>query len=136
MRVVTTLSPAHIIQLHALYTQEWWTKGRTLEQTEQVVANSSVVIGVLDDEDRLQAFARVLSDFVFKALLFDVIVASAYRGKGVGEQLMDAVYHHPKLREVRHFELYCHPEMANFYRRYGFVETDSKLQLMRREKDT
>ena len=95
-----------------------------------------MVIGVLDDEDRLQAFARVLSDFVFKALLFDVIVASAYRGKGVGEQLMDAVYHHPKLREVRHFELYCHPEMANFYRRYGFVETDSKLQLMRREKDT
>ncbi len=132
MQVVTTLSPAHISQLHALYTQEWWSKGRTLEQTEQAVANASVVIGIVDDENCLQAFVRVLSDFVFKALLFDVIVADAYRGKGVGEQLVKAVCNHPKLRDVKHFELYCHPEMTDFYRQYGFVETDSNLQLMRR----
>lgn len=132
MQVVTTFSSAHISQLHALYAQEWWTKGRTLEQTEQVVANASVVIGIVDDENCLQAFVRVLSDFVFKALLFDVIVADAYRGKGVGEQLVKAVCHHPKLSEVKHFELYCHPEMTDFYRQYGFVETDSNLQLMRR----
>ena len=132
MQVVTTLSSAHISQLHALYAQEWWTQGRTLEQTEQVVANSSVVIGIVDDENCLQAFVRVLSDFVFKALLFDVIVADAYRDKGVGKQLVKAVYNHPKLSEVKHFELYCHPEITDFYRQYGFVETDSNLQLMRR----
>lgn len=132
MQVITTFSSAHISQLHALYAQEWWTKGRTLEQIEQVVANASVVIGIVDDENCLQAFVRVLSDFVFKALLFDVIVADAYRGKGVGEQLVKAVCHHPKLRGVKHFELYCHPEMTDFYRQYGFVETDSSLQLMRR----
>ena len=97
-----------------------------------MVANSSVVIGIVDSEDCLQAFVRVLSDFVFKALLFDVIVVSVHRGKGVGGQLMDAVCNHPKLREVKHFELYCHSGMTDFYRQYGFVETDSNLQLMRR----
>ncbi|WP_417714868.1 GNAT family N-acetyltransferase [Pseudoalteromonas obscura] len=54
----------------------------------------------------LVGFARVLSDFIYKAVIFDVIVAPDERGKGLGITLMELIKHHPKLNKVLHFELY------------------------------
>ena len=66
------------------------------------------------ESDELVAF---LTDYVYKALVLNVIVAEAYRGSGLGARLMDAVMGHPRLRDVRHFELYCLPELTPFYER-------------------
>ena len=81
---------------------------------------------------RLVAFARVLTDYVYKGLLFDVIVAREHRSAGLGRALMDAVIHHPKLKRVRQFELYCLPELMPLYRKWGFTEKLGRLKFMRR----
>lgn len=59
---------------------------------------------------RLVAFARVLSDFVFKAIIFDVIIAPSHRRLGIGEALLRRILAHPRLRRVRDVELYCLPD--------------------------
>lgn len=79
MNVIHTLSQKHISQLHELYQQEWWTKGRTLEETKNCVAGSQVCIGLISANDEPIGFARVLTDFTFKALIFDVIVRKNHR---------------------------------------------------------
>lgn len=131
MDVIDGLSETHIKDLHQLYQQEWWTNNRTLEQTQAVVAGSQICIGVIDDNDRLVGFTRVLTDYAFKALIFDVIVAKSARGQGLGDHLISLVKNHPKLADVKSLELYCLPEMFEFYQRHGFTEDVGELRLMR-----
>jgi len=112
----------------------WWTMDRTLEETKQVIQNSSVVIGIVDEQDDLAAFVRVLSDFVFKAMIFDFIVREDMRSQGLGDKLMELLRQHKRLQKVKHFELYCLPEMKRYYERYGYVDVNGKLVFMRRTK--
>ncbi len=129
--VVHALNDRQIAQLHALYQKEWWTGGRTLDATRQCVSGSQICIGLVDGGGNLAAFARVITDFTFKALIFDVIVSSAARGAGLGKRLLEQITHHDRLRTVRHFELYCVPELFAFYRRFGFSENVGEVRLMR-----
>jgi len=132
--IVDSLSEGHIEQLHALYQDEWWTKGRSLDATARCVRGSQICVGLETAEGRLVGFARVLTDFTFKALIFDVIVAEGWRGFGLGDRLMQRVMEHPQLRRVSHFELYCLREMSSFYGRHGFSEDVGAIRLMRRAK--
>ena len=132
MKVIDKLQQKHIKQLHQLYQNEWWTDKRTLEETQKVVDNSSIIIGLADTEDNLIAFSRVLTDFTFKAIVFDVIVENSLRHKGLGKKLMNLIVNHEKLQEVKHFELYCLPEMVEFYKAYGFEDNLNELIFMRK----
>ena len=120
-------------QLHRLYLAEWWTNRRSADDVRRMLDGSDVVIGFVDEETGVLAgFARVLTDYVYKALVLDVIVDEAYRGTGLGARLMDEVIAHPQLRGVAHFELYCRPELVAFYERWGFTNKLGVLQFMRR----
>jgi predicted GNAT family N-acyltransferase len=125
------LETKHIEELHRLYQNESWSKGRTLEQTQHCVSGSSICIAMLDRGGNLAAFARVLTDYIFKALIFDVIVDTNYRGEGLGSTLINAVKSHPELSGVKHFELYCLDDLDEFYRKHGFSTDVSNMHLMR-----
>ena len=131
MTLIYTLNPKHIKDLHQLYQREWWTKDRTLQETTDVVEGSQINLGILNAQGSLVAYARVLTDFTFKALVFDVIVADDHRGDGLGEKLMQAIKGHEKLARVKSFELYCLPEMFAFYERHGFSTDVADIKLMR-----
>ena len=134
MRIVHRIDEALIAQLHALFEREWWTAGRSLEETRRCMEGSQVRIGLTDDAGDLIGFARVVTDYTVKALIFDVIVAEAHRGKGLGDRLIERVLDHPDLARVRHFELYCLPEIGPFYERHGFSTEVGGVRLMRRAR--
>jgi len=131
-RLVHQLTDVQIVRLHALYQNEWWTRGRELEDIRQMLAHSYCVFALEDARtSELVAFARVLTDRTYKVLIFDVIVAPSCRDHGLGRLLMEAILGHPDLAQVRHFELYCLPELAAFYERWGFTTDVGGVQLMR-----
>ena len=128
---IEQLTDAQAKQLHELYQQEWWTAGRTLEDVRAMLAGSNYVYGICDgDTAQLAGFARVLSDGVFKALVFDVIVDPAHRGQQIGRKLMRRILADPRLAQVKHFELYCLPELEPFYQGSGFSAVGG-VRLMR-----
>jgi len=130
---VERLDEPSVRDLVELYRGEWWTKDRSLKSVRAMLERSDLVFGVVDPSSgRLIGFARVLSDFVFKALVFDVIVAPSHRGRGIGDTLMRRILAHRRLRSVRHVELYCLPELEAFYRRCGFTPDVGGVRLMRR----
>ena len=127
------LEERHVHELHALYRNEWWSRERTLDETRRVLEHSDFVFAFLDEADgHLTAFARVLSDRIFKALIFDVIVAPERRGDGLGPRLVGRILSHPELARVKHFELYCLPELVPFYEKLGFSTEIGGVHLMRR----
>ena len=131
MKIVEKLNQKQITQLHNLYLQEWWCKNRTITQTQEVVNNSSLIVGIIDENNNLIAFSRVVSDFIFKAFIFDVIVAKEHRGEGLSDKLLNAILNHSKLINIETIELYCLPEMKPLYAKYGFKEVDG-LSFLRR----
>ena len=130
MILVHSLTDAQVERLYQLYQNEWWCKGRSLKDTFLCIKGSSIIFGIIDD-DALIGFARVLTDYIFKAFIFDVIVDPAYRKRGVGKIIINAIKTHEDLQRVRHFELYCRTNMIPYYRSFGFVDNLSDISLMR-----
>jgi predicted GNAT family N-acyltransferase len=132
-RFVDRLSEAHARDLHSLYQNEWWSKGRTEDDVRVVLEHSDLLVGIVSTgDDRLAAFARVLTDRIFKAVIFDVIVAPGHRDRRLGRALMERLCGHPDLARVRHVELYCRPELVPFYEQWGFTQTPPDVVYMRR----
>ena len=131
MKVIYELNEKQVNELHGLYQREWWTKGRSLAETKQCVEGSQISIGVVDAAGSLQGYSRVLTDYTFKALIFDVIVSERHRGTGLGDKLMELIMSHEQLRGIKHFELYCLPELYGFYEKFGFSPDVGDVNLMR-----
>ena len=129
---IAKLTDEHFARLHTLYQSEWWTKGRGPEDIRVMVENTDVIVALADrSTGALVAFSRVLTDRIYKALILDMIVDSAHRGRHLGRRLMNDIVSHPELQNVKHFELYCLPEMFPFYRIWGFTAQPEELRLMR-----
>ncbi|NQZ88578.1 MAG: GNAT family N-acetyltransferase [Colwellia sp.] len=131
MTVIYIFSDNHIKQVHQLYKEVWWGKKRTIEDTINCVKGSQVCIGILDNNGMLIGFTRIISDFIYKAIIFDVIVSAEHQGDGLGQKLMGLVKNHERLKKVKHFELYCLPDMEGFYKNFGFSTDVAGIKLMR-----
>lgn len=106
--------------LYELYRREWWTKDRQFADVMKMVSNSDLTLAAIDQSESVVAFARVLTDYTFKAMVFDVIVAEAYRKTGMGRMLVERILNHERLSSVKSFELYCPDRLVPFYERLGF----------------
>ncbi len=131
MKVIYQFSEKQIKQVHQLYKTVWWAKERSLEETAACINGSQICIGIMDDNNELIAFTRILSDFIYKAIIFDLIVCEQQRGNGIGQKMMGLIKNHKQLKKVKHFELYCLPEMEPFYASFGFSTDLGGIKLMR-----
>jgi GNAT superfamily N-acetyltransferase len=121
--------------LMELYRHEWWTDQRRDEDVARMLQHTDLVVGVCTDPGgQLVGFTRVLTDRVFKAVIFDVIVAREHRGAGLGKGLLDYVLDHPMVAGVRHVELYCKPEMIPFYEQWGFTTPGDEVNFLRKRE--
>ena len=117
----------HQRQLYDLYSKEWWTNGRSFPDVVTMVEHSDLAIGLCSDANQLIAFARVLTDYTFKAMIFDVIVRSDFRGQSLGRSIIDRIVRHETLAQVRSFELYCPDNLVPFYNKLGFAKGTANL---------
>jgi ribosomal protein S18 acetylase RimI-like enzyme len=96
-----------------------------------MLAGTDFVLALIDHEtDRLVGFTRALTDWRYRAYLYDVIVAPDWQGRGLGRLLVDASLE--RLAGVETIELSCQPDMIAFYRRWGFENELGGSLLMRR----
>ncbi len=130
MELVTELSIDQTKSLHELFCEEWWTKGRTLEQVKTILANSLSIAIVEKATKHLVAYSRVITDRVYIAYILDVVVSKPYRGKKLGKMLLDAIFSHPDLKNVEKFELKCLPGLLPFYEKWGFSVPKTELMLL------
>ena len=132
LSIINKLNDTQAEKLHQLYQNEWFTKGRTIEDVRVMLKNTTFVFGFCDpDSEELIGFARVISDSIYKAFVFDVIVDPGFRNEGMGQTIMDTIFNHPVLKKVSHIELYCPDQLVSFYEPMGFKKRTSLL--LRRE---
>ncbi len=105
-------------QLLRLYDHAPWSKGRTVEETRDMLAHTDLVLSAWEG-GQLIAFGRVLTDYIYRASIWDVIVDPAYQGQDIGTQIMHRILEHPSLKQVELFWL-CTRDKQAFYERLGF----------------
>lgn len=117
--------------VYRLMRQQWWGGHRTLEQVQTMVAHSSLTIALAEQQTgRIVGFARTLTDFVFRATIYDVMVDTNYQGRGLGRQLLNTLCEHPRLQNVSLIYLACEPALFSFYRQWGFEVYDERAHWM------
>jgi len=138
LQVIHSLNAAQIDELCALYHKQWWSKQRTPSGVSTMLTASSAVVAVIDDDadehGTLIGFCRALSDGIYRATIYDVMVVEAQQKTGLGRQLMDAILAHPALKNVARIELACLPELVPLYERWGLKTVPPEWRQMVRGK--
>lgn len=101
-----------------LFEQAPWARGRTVTETTEMLRQTDVFITAWDD-NRVIGCGRVLTDYVYRASIWDVIVDAAYQGQDVGTEIMHRILNHPALQRVELFWL-CTRDKHTFYENLGF----------------
>lgn len=108
-------------QLVKLFHQAPWAKERTIKEAGDMLAHTDLAICAWD-RGQLVGFGRVLTDFVYRATIWDVIVDRAYQKQGIGAEIVRRILHHPQLAKVELFWL-C-TRRPGFYEKLGFTSKE------------
>ena len=108
----------------------FWAKGRNIKQLRHLLRKSSVVISLWRDK-RMVGFGRATSDGIYRAVLWDIIVAGDLQGMGLGRQVVDALLATPPLRNVEKIYLMT-THSADFYLQLGFKKSHGQELLLKK----
>jgi ribosomal protein S18 acetylase RimI-like enzyme len=120
------------VQLVWLYAQAPWATGRTVDDAREMLAHTDLTVSAWDG-DRLVGFGRVLTDYVYRASIWDVIVDKNYQGQDIGTQIMHRILQHPDLKHVELFWL-CTRDRQAFYEKLGFSSKEQTGMVWARTK--
>ena len=110
-----------------MLSQSYWAQDRSRKDVERSVTNSLCFSLLRYDE--LVGFARILTDAMAYAIILDMILKEEFRGKGLGQWMMQCICDHPEVTHLR--QVLWTGDADNFYRKGGFEEM-SKLKFMAR----
>ncbi len=120
-------------QLVRFYEHAAWAKGRSVEDVREMLANTDLVLSVWAGE-HLVGFGRVLTDYRYRASIWDMIVDPGYQGHEIGTQIMQRILDHPALKRVELFWL-CTRDKQAFYERLGFSSKEQTGMVWTRVKE-
>ena len=102
----------------------FWAKGRTNKQLRHLLAKSTVVISLWRGK-RMVGFGRATSDGIYRAVLWDIVVADDLQGLGLGRDVVDALLSAPELKDVEKVYLMT-TNSTHFYLQLGFKHCHSQ----------
>ena len=112
----------------------FWARGRNKKQICKMLSHSSVVIS-LWEQNRLIGFGRATSDLVFRAVLWDVVIASDYQGLGMGKLIIEAILTNKRINSVEKIYLMT-TNSSEFYKQLGFkINHDQSLLILSRKEN-
>ena len=118
-----------MLKLKAFLDQNtFWAQNRSIKKIKKSLADSSVIVTIWEGR-RLVAFGRATSDSVYRATLWDIVVAKDKQGLGVGKLLMKEILKSKKLKEVEKIYLMT-TDKGDFYRQVGFNPITSQELLV------
>ena len=96
----------------------FWAKGRNKKQICRMLTHSSVVVS-LWHHNKIIGFGRATSDHVFRAVLWDVVIAADHQGLGMGKLIIESILANKKIKSVEKIYLMT-TNSSEFYKQLGF----------------
>jgi GNAT superfamily N-acetyltransferase len=109
----------------------YWGRGRPLELQQRAIDGSASVVGLYRGAEQI-GFARAVSDGATVGYLADVYVLPAYRGRGLGLELVREIVERGPCARVRW--LLHTADAQRLYAKLGFSEGPPMYPLMERAR--
>ncbi len=123
-------APGQLRQLQQLLdAHSFWASGRSQRELSRMLAGSQAVVSAWQDT-HLVGFGRATSDGVFRAVLWDVVVAGEHQGRGLGRRIVEALLQEPGLHGVERVYLMT-TNSSGFYEQLDFTAVDSQRLMLR-----
>jgi ribosomal protein S18 acetylase RimI-like enzyme len=103
-------------RMKEIYHSVGWTNHN--EEKIKKVFQSSNVVAIAYDEDNIAGFGRALSDGVFNAAIYDVVVDEHYQNKGIGQKIIENLL--AQLKDISCVHLVSTSGNEEFYKKAGF----------------
>ena len=107
----------------------FWAKNRTINDLQKCLANSDVIISLWDGYE-IVGFGRALSDGVFRAVLWDIVIDKNHQGKGYGKTIVKNLLNSKKIKNTKKVYLMTTNKKL-FYSKFDFKEVTSQDLLIR-----
>ncbi|MBL9100806.1 MAG: GNAT family N-acetyltransferase [Myxococcales bacterium] len=137
-RLCCAMDPADADAAAALLADTYWNVDVPPERIARAHRGAGAWVGAHDERGELVASARAVGDGAKWVDLRDVIVAPAWRGRGLGEALVRLALDHPRVRDAHAVHLHTRDATA-FYERFGFgpapANTNVAMRRLRSEAD-
>jgi ribosomal protein S18 acetylase RimI-like enzyme len=118
------------VEVHRFLSEvSYWATGRPRDVQDRLIEEAVRVVGLYQGEQQI-GFCRAASDGVSFVYLADVYVLEAYRGRGLGEELVREMVENGPYAEDRW--LLHTTDMHSLYRKLGFGEPSQRV--MERER--
>ena len=115
--VSTDRAQLDIDLIHRVLATTYWASGIPRDIVVRAIAGS-IAFGLYEHGQQV-GFARVVSDMATYAYLADVFVVEDWRGRGLGDWLVESILTHPQLQGLRRIALITR-DAAPLYARHGF----------------
>ena len=100
----------------------FWGHRRPREVVEKLI-QTSMCFSLFRRQEQI-GFARVVTDYAVFSWLSDVVIKDGYRGRGLGEWLVECILEHPRIAGTQ-FVLQT-TDAAGLYKKFGF-QANEKL---------
>ena len=98
----------------------FWAKQRNKNKLRKMLIHSSIIVSAWD-KNNIVGFGRATSDYIFRAVLWDIIVDTNYQRKGIGSIIINNLINDSSVREVEKIYLMT-TKSKDFYNYSGFQE--------------
>lgn len=109
-----------------------WAKGRTKKQLKQMIKNSNAVVTIWENL-KLIGFGRGTSDSIFRAVLWDIVIANDYQKIGLGKVLLRSLLDSKSIQDVNKVYLMT-TNCKVFYEDNNFMEVTDQTLLVKSNK--
>jgi GNAT superfamily N-acetyltransferase len=111
-----------IEQFWALFQTTGWNREyqASAEELARALRGSQHMVAAYEGE-RLVGFGRVVTDGVLHAMVYDLIVDPAWRGQGIGGQILECLVRICREASIRDIQLVCARGKRAFYEKRGFA---------------
>jgi GNAT superfamily N-acetyltransferase len=107
----------------------FWARGRRLRDLQIMLSGSQAVVSAWQGPD-LVGFGRATSDGVYRAVLWDVIVAAEHQGNGLGTEIVATLLRHRLVARAERVYLMT-TNSAGFYTKLKFHEHHGQKLMIR-----
>ncbi|WP_399231823.1 GNAT family N-acetyltransferase [Synechococcus sp. CS-1332] len=107
----------------------FWATGRQRSQLGRMLSGSQVVVSAWQGKE-LVGFGRATSDGVFRAVLWDVVVAEDHQGQGLGRRIVEDLLASPPVAAAERVYLMT-TTGEGFYEKLGFSRVDSQRLMLK-----
>tara|TARA_E500000331_G_scaffold308531_1_gene314074 strand:- start:110 stop:553 length:444 start_codon:yes stop_codon:yes gene_type:complete len=124
-----------LIQLQDLLNKNaFWARRRSQSDLKTMLSNSQVIVS-LWRQHQMIGFGRALSDEIYRAVIWDVVIDQKYQYLGLGKKIIDSILENKKISKVKKIYLMT-TNCKNFYLKMGFYpEKNQSLMTINKEQN-